>query len=189
MIQSSLIKNQSDVFVLTEVLLNDLKHSALNSSLHRARINIHRSDSAKVQEMIIALTNNCLFQPHRHIEKSESFHLIEGELLIMLFNDNGQLHDLIGLSEMHSNIDKMFNCRKGVYYRLDSSRWHSVLPLTPYVVFHETTNGPFVQGQHTFANFCPQEEKQLRLFYWDALIPYFKNQQRIKDHINEIFHR
>lgn len=184
--QSSVFKNQSEIFILTDESLNNLKISALNSPIHRARINIHRSDDAKVHEMIIAITKECIFQPHRHIEKSESFHMIEGELLIMLFNDAGHLYDLIFLCATHSDINKTLSCKKGYYYRLDSSQWHSILPLSNYVIFHETTSGPFIQGQHKFLHFCPTEKKALKQFYWNALLEYPHASQLIKEYKNEI---
>jgi cupin fold WbuC family metalloprotein len=66
-----------------------LKSVARQSEQRRARLCLHRSNDDRLHEMIIALCSDCLFQPHRHPNKSESFHMIEGRVAIVIFDDAG----------------------------------------------------------------------------------------------------
>ena len=43
------------------------------------------------------------------------------------------------------------------YYRLDSSRYHTLLIHSPMLVIHETTDGPFDPKMSDFASFSPAE--------------------------------
>lgn len=165
---SPLTINSSEVFVLTDQKLSELKLAAKSSPANRARINIHRRSDDLVQEMVIALTKNCIFQPHRHRNKSESFHIIEGEMFIMLFNNDGKLTDLILLSALAQQA-KNCDFKIGRYYRLDAPHWHSVLPITELVIFHETTTGPFIQGHHEFAPFIEGDNTKINQFYREVL--------------------
>lgn len=167
--KAPLIQNDDDIFVLTEIALSKLKVLAQESIYNRARINVHHDSVAKVQEMIIALTQNCIFQPHRHNNKSESFHIIEGEMFILIFNDDGTLEEKILLS---ANEPSDIHVKRGRYYRLDSSYWHSVLPVTELVVFHETTTGPFIPNEAELAEFISGDPEIIKRFYIDALKNY-----------------
>ena len=81
--------NADDIAVIGSDWIDRLKGIALTSPLKRARICLHRSDEDCVHEMIIALARDCLFPPHRHVAKNELFHMIEGRLGVVIFNDDG----------------------------------------------------------------------------------------------------
>jgi len=168
--EAPLVQNKDDIFVLSEFHISDLKVKALQSPLQRARINVHRDMAAKTHEMIIAITHECaLIPPHRHKDKSESFHIIEGEMFILIFADDGGLLDIILLSPEYSSPKYNRVPKKGRYYRLDSSHWHSVFPLSQCVVFHETTTGPFIRGEQEFADFVNEGHLAIKQFYCDLL--------------------
>ncbi len=81
--------NADDIAIIGSDWIDRLKGIALTSPLKRARICLHRSDEDGVHEMIIALARDCLFPPHRHVAKNELFHMIEGRLGVVIFNDDG----------------------------------------------------------------------------------------------------
>tara|TARA_Y100001968_G_C19315474_1_gene696435 strand:- start:472 stop:1014 length:543 start_codon:yes stop_codon:yes gene_type:complete len=118
-------------------LIKLLKEDCKSNTKKRSRINFHRNSKELVQEMIIALHHDTKVDVHRHISKSESFHIIEGKLAIVLFqNDSSKILDTIQL-ESKSN-----HC----FYRLNSELDHLVIPLSEIVIIHETTQGPFIPG-------------------------------------------
>src|SRR5262249_50828184 len=119
---------------------------ALQSPRGRARICAHRNLSESLHEMLIAITAASYVRPHRHHGKNESFHLVEGEAEVVTLSDQGSVEDVIGLGP-----DANF------YYRLDAPRYHTVLPGSPVLVIHETTNGPFDPTQTDWAAFAPDE--------------------------------
>ena len=141
--------------------LSRLKRAAMESPLGRSRVCVHIDDAATVQEMILALRQDVLFRPHRHLKKTESFHMIEGALDIVVFDENGTPIRAISLAAFGGN--------EAFYYRLNESLFHAILPRTPMVVFHETTTGPFSKNDARFAPWAPQDPLQLRAFLENAM--------------------
>ena len=141
--------------------LSRLKQSAIESSLGRCRVCVHVDDTAAVQEMILAIRQDVLFRPHRHPNKTESFHLIEGDLDIVVFDEDGAPIRAVRLAAIGGG--------KPFYYRLNDALYHAILPRTPLVVFHETTTGPFASNDAEFADWAPHEPGELRVFLEKAL--------------------
>ena len=155
MIQLNRINNE--VFVAKEniVVLGDeeiafVRQQALSSPRRRARICAHRHSEDLLHEMFIALSNQTYIQPHRHRQKSESFHIIEGEVDVVLFEDDGSVHDVVRLGS--------FGSGRACFYRLDSLRYHTLVIRSELLVMHEVTNGPFDRRLTEYAPFAPGEE-------------------------------
>ena len=84
------------------------------------------------------------------------FHILEGELDVVIFDDHGKPLQTLRMGPFGSG--KIF------YYRLNASFFHALLPRTAFVVFHETTAGPFVQNEAIFAPWAPTDPSGLRKF-------------------------
>ena len=155
-------RNDKDIAEVGDDWIARLKQAAAESPLRRSRLCLHRNNNDHVQEMVIALCKDVLFRPHRHMKKSESFHIIEGELYVLIFDDNGKIIRTIHMGPPGSG--RMF-C-----YRLSRSAWHAILPRSEYVIFHETTDGPFrPQEASQFAPWAPVEPEALRKFLESSL--------------------
>ena len=115
----------------------------------RARLCLHHDPRDKVQEMVIAFSRNPYVRPHRHVNKRESFHVIEGEMAVVFFDDSGRVTRHIRMGPLGSG--------HAFLYRSSSSLWHTVVPLSEFVIIHETTNGPFVREETEFATWGPDE--------------------------------
>ena len=139
-----------DIVEIDQAQIEKLKVSAAESPLKRARICLHHSHDDKVQEMVIAFCRGTYNPPHRHQDKSESFHVIEGELVVVFFDDLGNVTRRIKLGRPESG-DLTF------LYRLSNTLWHTVVPLSEFVVIHETTSGPFVKSENEVAPWAPSE--------------------------------
>src|SRR4051812_46136918 len=81
--------HSENIIAIGEDWLDRLKVAAQQSPLRRSRLCLHLSPNDTVQEMIIALCQDVLFQPHRHEHKTESFHIIDGELDLVIFDGHG----------------------------------------------------------------------------------------------------
>lgn len=150
------LHNREDIAVVDENWIKLLKDRAANSPLRRSRLCLHRTHDDPVQQMIIVMCKDVLFRPHRHRAKTESFHMIEGMLDLIFFNDAGHPEQSIRMGPLGSGA--MF-C-----HRLSISQFHAVLPLTDFVIMHEITTGPWVQGDAEFAPWAPTETQALREF-------------------------
>jgi cupin fold WbuC family metalloprotein len=112
-----------------------LKDLALKNERKRVRLCAHLSTEDILQNMLIVLAKGCDIIPHKHIKKAETFHIIEGELQVLIFDDYGTIQRSIDLGEYSSG--------KSFFYRLSEDAYHTVVPITNTVVFHESTSGPF----------------------------------------------
>lgn len=126
-----------------------LKQHAAGTQRGCARVCAHPGAEDSLHEMVIVLSKGFCVPPHRHKGKSESFHVIEGELTVVIFDDDGGVKEKIPMAPPGS--DRVF------YYRLSEEAYHTVIPETDFVVFHETTNGPFRREDMEFAAWAPGE--------------------------------
>lgn len=129
---------------------DDLKRAAIKAPLKRARFCLHHDLSDQVHEMVIAFCRESYIRPHRHLNKSESFHVIEGKLLVVFFDDDGKVTRRIDMGPIGSGCT--------FFYRLSSSLWHTVVPLSEFVIIHETTGGPFIREESEFASWSPADD-------------------------------
>ena len=114
-----------------------LKAKAIGNTRERVRLCTHQSVEDAVHEMLIVHIKGTYIRPHKHPNKSESFHIIEGTLDIVIFDDAGNIFEVVNMGE-YSSGDQFF-------WRLSQSYFHTVIPRSDVVVFHETTGGPFVK--------------------------------------------
>lgn len=139
---------------LTRITANDiafLKSEAAKTPRRRARVCAHPDVEDRLHEMLIVHAVGNYVQPHKHIGKSESFHIIEGRLRVILFDDEGTKTGDVEMGDLSSG--------RAFYYRLSEDRFHTVVPETDWVVFHEVTNGPFERSETVFATWAPGDGK------------------------------
>ena len=141
---STVIRNNQDTIYIDRKKLEELKILAQKDPNKRARICLHKNDEEMVQEMIIAFCKDSYIRPHRHIDKSESYHIIEGRIEIIFYNDNGIEIDKVVLSDKMDEHPFLF--------RVSNSAWHTVVPKSDFVIIHEVTKGPFNKNSSEFAD-------------------------------------
>lgn len=124
-----------------------LKELALRSPLRRARLCTHRQPNDLLHEMLIVITRGSYVRPHKHIDRVESFSVLEGEADLLLLDNDGHPIRLLTLGAPSSG--KLF------YHRLDLPVFHTVLVRSEFVVIHEVTQGPFERERTVFAPWAP----------------------------------
>ena len=137
-----------------------LKNQATTSNRRRARICAHPSNENPLHEMVIVAASDSYIHPHRHHGKSESFHIIEGEVDIVMFDGEGDVTDIIELGDISS--------KKPFFYRLSDERFHTLCIRSEFLVFQEVTNGPFVPGATVLAEFAPNERDEAAVEIWHS---------------------
>ena len=165
-------KINEEVFLATDPIVRFdcravefIKEKAFSNKRGRARICAHKSNDDSLHEMLIAIRSDSYIRPHRHHDKVESFHLIEGRADIVILNAEGGVIDVIKLG-----ADNNF------YYRLDAPHYHTLLIHSPILVIHEITNGPFTSAASDFAAFAPAEEDRNVVEYMASLKQHVINQ-------------
>ena len=140
--------NSSFVCVDTDIV-TFLKDAAANSPKSRARLCTHADPSALQQEMLIVMHRDSYVAPHRHLDKSETVTVLEGQATALLFSEAGAEIETIDMDPYSSN-----GC---FFYRMPKGVFHSLLFRSEWFVFLETTIGPFTPKKSQIADWAPPE--------------------------------
>jgi len=151
-----LTKKESDevLYPVNEIVsvcstdLKELKRLALLNSRHRIRLCSHQNPMEKIQEMFIVHTSDCYVRPHKHIGKIESMSILEGEVDVVLFHEDGSIREVINMGTIESG--------KKFYNRISEPVYHTLLIRSDFLVFHEITEGPFNREDTIFPDWAPE---------------------------------
>lgn len=125
-----------------------LKSQAPKEPLLRYRLCLHQSPNEPVQEMIIAACRESYSAPHRHPGRSMSYHILEGQIAVYIFEANGKLTEVIELDTFESG--------KTFCFRLCDSQWYMPVVKSEIAVYYEVLSGPNPDGTATeYAQWAP----------------------------------
>lgn len=115
-------------------LIEELKKISRENGNVNARLCLHGNPNEDLHDMVILqYKDKTCRKPHKHLEKNETLHIIEGEMLILLFDEEGK------------SINKTILNKNNFAYRTSRNQYHLWLPLTEYVIYREIKQGPFKQ--------------------------------------------
>jgi len=129
--------------------IEDLKERAVGNPRSRIRLCAHRGVEDRLHEMLIIHQQGAYVRPHKHLGKTESFHVIEGLVDVVVFNEEGGIREVIEMGDFASGLP--------FYFRISDADYHTVLIKSDFLVFHETTSGPFKRPETLFAPWAPPE--------------------------------
>jgi cupin fold WbuC family metalloprotein len=132
--------------------VTDLVALADRNPRRRIRICAHGDASDGLHEMFIVHVRGTYVRPHKHLGKSESFHVVEGEADVVLFDEQGSVVRVIRMGPYASGGT--------FYYRLSEPLYHTLLIRSDTFVFHEVTRGPFDRSQTVFAPWSPPDDQR-----------------------------
>lgn len=130
--------------------IENLKNRSKSNKRKRIRFCAHKSIENNLHEMFIVHTNDTYVRPHKHLNKDESLHIIEGLVDIIIFKDDGDIINVIQMGDYLSG--------KKFYLRMSDSYYHSMIIRSEFLVFHEVTTGPFRKSDTVFPAWSPDEE-------------------------------
>lgn len=137
---------------LTAVDQSDIEHFKQLSSLNskkRIRLCAHTNPDDGLHEMLIVHGRNAYVRPHKHLGKTESIHIIEGLVDVVIFDNNGQITSVVSMGDYASG--------RTFYYRMAIPVFHTLIIRSDVLVFHETTKGPFDRRDTIFAPWAPED--------------------------------
>lgn len=146
---------------ITEINNKDilfLKSNVNKTRRKRIRICTHLNQKNRLQEMFIALSKKTYIRPHKHLNKSESLHVIYGSADVVFFNNLGKVKKIISLSKSKKLCS--------LYYRVSEPTYHTFIVKSDCFIFHETTQGPLKKSDSLFAPWSPKETEvaKIKLF-------------------------
>lgn len=130
--------------------IEEIRRLAAQNSRKRARLCAHDTVENSLHEMLVVHGRGAYVPPHKHLGKTESTHIIEGIIDVVLFDEEGRIADVIHMGDYASG--KIF------YYRMANPLFHTLIIRSDVLVFHETTNGPFDPNDTLFAPWAPKDE-------------------------------
>ena len=134
-------------------LLSKISRESEESLRKRINYNFHKSSTDFIQRFLNALQPATYLQPHKHEnpDKVEIFILLTGKVLIVEFDDKGEIIDHVILDHKRGNF--------GV--ELPPKTWHSFLALESNSVLYEIKEGPYnPDTDKTLAEWAPPESTQ-----------------------------
>jgi cupin fold WbuC family metalloprotein len=118
---------------INKKLIAELKKNASAFPDKNLRICLHDTPEALFQNMIILERKNAYYRPHKHLDKGESFHIIEGRMAVFVFNHKGEVVDSCILEPAGA-----------IVYKVAVNSFHAIMPLTDLIIYHEAKPGPFL---------------------------------------------
>jgi cupin fold WbuC family metalloprotein len=82
--------------------------------------------------------------------------VVKGELLLIVFDDDGKVVQRVKMGPVGSG--EVF------LYRLSSTPWHTMIPLSEIVVVHEALQGPFNNSSEPLPDWVPGDSQDLKQF-------------------------
>ena len=111
------------------------------SSKNSARIILHNRKSSQ-QEMLIAQKKYYFYPVKKNIQSDQTFTIISGRLLILIFNNHGKLKKKIFLSK-----------NKNIICRVKKNTYHCDISLSKFSLHLETKHGLFTKKTNYIGNF------------------------------------
>jgi cupin fold WbuC family metalloprotein len=127
----------------------ELKRAASQNPRKRVRLCAHDDTAAAVHEMLIVHERGTYVRPHKHLDKAESMHVIEGLVDVVVFDESGDVARVIPMGDYQSG--------RAFYNRLGPATYHTLVIRSDVLVFHETIEGPFERRSAVFASWAPED--------------------------------
>ncbi len=144
--------NKRKLFSLSKNDVHHLQNLGQTNERKKSRICTHNSIKENIHEMFIYHSKGAYIRPHKHLNKEESFHLISGEIVLLIFDKYGKITENLSMGDYASG--------KPFYYRISSDIFHTQI-ICKDTVFHEVTKGPFNKKDTIFPDWSPNEQDKL----------------------------
>lgn len=123
---------------------------AKESDRRRMNYNFHKDASATLQRMLNAMEPDTYIQPHKHEnpDKVEAFFVLTGKILLVEFDESGNITDHIILNPKTGNFGG----------EIPPRTWHTLISLEPGSIAYEVKDGPYDPSiDKNFALWAPAE--------------------------------
>ena len=151
----------SPVQILDQGLFLPLIERARQSPRLRTNHNFHTSMDDNPHRFLNVMVRDTYIAPHRHRDppKSESFLVLQGELVFFTFDDTGRIARTLVLGRDALGVDM----QPGV--------WHTIAVLSDHVVCFEVKPGPYSAAtDKDFAPWAPREGDPAAPAYLSRLV-------------------
>lgn len=137
--------------IIDQILLDQLSGDAKVSKRKRKNLNYHFGDADVLQRMLNAFEPDTYVRPHRHAKpsKREVFILLRGRLLMLFFDDYGNVTERTILDRDTGNFGM----------EIAAGEWHMAISLREGTIVYEIKDGPYNPlNDKQFATWAPEED-------------------------------
>ena len=148
---------------INQELTRQVSHKAKVSPRQRQNFNLHKEAGDLLQRLINAMEPGTYVHPHKHEnpDKREVFLVITGTLLVIEFDENGNITDHIILNRDLGNFGVEIAQRK----------YHTIISLEKGSVAFEAKDGPYDPADDKyFATWAPPENSTECAAYIQAIL-------------------
>ena len=129
-----------------KALLAEMKEVSTRRGGRNVRICLHGAPEDAHHDMVVLERGGQYYRPHKHAAKGECFHVMDGRLGLLAFDEKGAIIDATVLEA-------------GDIYRIAVGMYHAVLPLSDPVIYHESKPGPFLgEGDSIYPEWAPRDD-------------------------------
>ena len=118
--------------MIDDELLNEIQAQAAESPRLRMNYNIHESLDSPCQRLINVLLPGTALPIHRHQHASETYVILRGKLVVVLYADNGTQSKRVLLDPSDGKYG----------FTIPRGQWHSVEVIEPTAIL-EVKEGPY----------------------------------------------
>jgi len=135
---------------IDSTLLDQTSRLAKESPRRRMNFNFHLFPEDTLQRLLNAIEPYSYIQPHKHElpDKREVFFALKGRIVVLEFDNDGNICDHIILDPTVGNFGA----------EIDARTWHTIISLEPGSVAYEFKDGPYNPiDDKNFAPWAPKE--------------------------------
>ncbi|GAG28406.1 unnamed protein product [marine sediment metagenome] len=143
--QKALALGKTDIERLVDLATRNIRQ--------RIRFCSHSVPQEPVHEMFIVHPKGAYVRPHKHLNKSESMIVLEGEVDYVILEEYGTVENVISMGDYLSG--------KPFYRSIRPELFHMLLIRSEWLVFLEITKGPFIKEDTIMADWSPEESDKL----------------------------
>ena len=142
--------NYSTHIMLEPEQIEQLLEQAKDSDRKRSHLLLHDNQDCLLHRVVIALQRGTYVVPHNHSEsqKEEILFVLQGEVCVVLFNEQGMV------------LDKQVKSagELSAFGEYAPGTWHTLYPVSNNAIIIEVKRGPFIPTSPTeFARWAPKE--------------------------------
>ena len=156
--KSYLCVNDDEILKIDSEYVTGLKERKSKNPENKCMLCLHNDIRASLHEMINVYDKGEYIRPHYHPNKTETKIVLEGNMMVILFDDDGVIKERIILSGKEKACF-LLRIEKGII--------HCSIPITD-VVYYEATTGPYTgKDDSVYPEWAPAKEnaKEIRELY------------------------
>lgn len=145
--------NEDVVIVRHNQLEQFIEQAVSNTDNPKYRFCLHDSPDNKLQEMFIVRKKRDYCRPDRHEKIPETHMIMSGEEAVILFNEKGEIQNIIFLGGKEDVLA----------YRVNSRIYHMTVALSDWAIDYEVKPGPFTREMNEFPDWAPAYDEQHKI--------------------------